>query len=356
MSNGLAIREDYGTGGIRVYESRDDVRELGDRLMAMHPQAEAIGPRGMRAAAQLAILLGANPLPGVNEIHVWIDKDGRTCVNLGINYWRRKAAEWGGILYQREPSAMKGEDYAAYGIPTETVAAIAKGCRADDMLRFKAAGFKTNEIWDMCGRTGIGTMTPNEYAKKGRPSIWTALKRAETDLLRQLFPAEFSAASSRFTEIDAPVLIDTGVAERAEDFAEAEFEDGDDVLAISNQRPASFLSGPSYADGEIVDEPESTAAQPNGGKVPAAPPPDDEMVVSETSGAEFIVTVASLLDTDIDKVKERLRGLGYTAVPGTAQKRLAAYRALKAAREDWPGEQDELFGDTDTPARFVDPA
>lgn len=193
---------------LSAYADREEVRELGDRLMAMHPAAGEVGPVAMRAAAQLAILLGANPLPAVNEVHIWKDNKGRNCMSLGINYWRRKAQEWGGYLYEISPRPMRGDEMAEYGIPAGTTAAICRGVRTADMLQFKQAGFTTNEIWDMCGRTGVGTQGANEYAKSGRPSVWTSLKRAETDMLRQLFPAEFAALDGNAAAITTPAIIE----------------------------------------------------------------------------------------------------------------------------------------------------
>ena len=173
------------------YQDREEVRELADRLLKMHPAAAEVGENAMRAAAQLALLLGANPLPGVNEMHIWRDKDGRNCMSLGINFWRRMAQDWGGVLYEVRPRLMRPDEAAEYGSPSGATAAICKGIRASDMIKWHGLGFTANQVWDMCGRTGVGTSTANEYAKKGRPPSWTALKRAETDMLRQLFPAAF---------------------------------------------------------------------------------------------------------------------------------------------------------------------
>lgn len=209
---------------LSAYADRDDIRELTDRLMAMHPAAGEVGPGAMRAAAQLAILLGANPLPGVNEVHIWKDNKGRNCMSLGINYWRRKGREWGGYLYQQQPRPMTSKELADYGIPAGTMAAICKGVRTADMLQFKQMGFTTNEIWDMCGRTGLGTQGANEYSKSGRPNIWTSLKRAETDMLRQLFPAEFGSIDRQVTTSAAPVVIETGEIIEAENGAHTERE------------------------------------------------------------------------------------------------------------------------------------
>ena len=241
MSNtALAITD---SAAIQQYQDRDDVRELGDRLMAMHPAALEVGKPAMLAAAQLALMLGANPLPGVNEMHVWKDNKGRPCMSLGINYWRRKAQEWGGILWQQQPRAMRPNEATEYSIPQGVTAAICRGVRTEDMIRFKALGFTTNEIWDMCGATGIGTVTANEYAKQGRPLLWTATKRAETDLLRQLFPAQFGNVAGRLTEVPATVI--------AVDVPEA--EDAPARYTISDANADLFGDGASYSPAEVVE-------------------------------------------------------------------------------------------------------
>ncbi len=75
----------------------------------------------------------------------------------------------------------------------------------------------------------------------------------------------------------------------------------------------------------------------------SGPLPDDELTVSESDPRQFIAVAASLLETDTDTVKARLKVLGYTGVPGDAAKRIAAYRRLKA--DLGTNEQDDLFGD-----------
>ena len=206
MTDNALIVSSNGNG-IAQYAPREDVRELTNRLLAMHPAAAEVGENAMRAAAQLALMLGANPLPGVNEMHIWRDNKGRNCMSLGINYWRRKAEEWGGVLYEIRPRLMKTAEAVEYGVPNGTTGAICKAVRANDMIRYRQLGFAATEVWDMCGRTGVGTATANEYAKAGRPPSWTALKRAETDMLRQLFPAEFGRVDREMITTDASVVI-----------------------------------------------------------------------------------------------------------------------------------------------------
>ena len=354
MSDSAMILHDGNGSALSAYQDRDDVRELGDRLMAMHPAAGEVGPAAMRAAAQLALMLGANPLPGVNEMHIWKDEKGRNCMSLGINYWRRKGNEWGGYLYQVQPRPMKPAEMAEYGIANGTAAAICKGVRAADMIQYRQMGFTTNEVWDMCGRTGVGTQGPNEYSKKGRPSIWTSLKRAETDMLRQLFPAEFARIDQQTMTEAAPLVtieaIEPGVIDGdAPGGDEDEVEEGRYTLEDANadlglgQPPAAVMP----------------AAQPVTND--DGPLPDDEQAIYETPAGDFLRVTASFLDTDFDELKAHLKALGYSGVPGVPEKRLAAYRALKAAQfvvnpDDHDARADAAHDEPLVPLPAVDPA
>lgn len=83
-------------------------------------------------------------------------------------------------------------------------------------------------------------------------------------------------------------------------------------------------------EGQIVNV--TTPAANGNNHAPAAdtgPLPDDELTVSESEPRQFIAVAAGLLATDTDTVKARLKALGYTSVPGAADKRIDAYRRLK---------------------------
>jgi hypothetical protein len=86
---------------------------------------------------------------------------------------------------------------------------------------------------------------------------------------------------------------------------------------------------------------------PNGQPAPAVvesgPLADDELTVSESEPRQFIAVAAGLLATDTDTVKARLKALGYTSVPGAADKRIDAYRRLKT--DIGTNELVGLFGD-----------
>lgn len=131
-------------------------------------------------------------------------------VSLGINYFRRRRDEFGGVLWQLQPRQMREDERKEYGIQPGQLAAICKGIKRTDMQDLLRQGFKTNDVWDMAGATGIGTAGQGEYAKNGRPPIWTAFKRAEIDLYRQLFPmlsrvpeaVNVAPSSPRITSLD----------------------------------------------------------------------------------------------------------------------------------------------------------
>ena len=337
---------------IARYQDREEVRELADRLLKMHPAAAEVGENAMRAAAQLALLLGANPLPGVNEMHIWRDNKGRNCMSLGINFWRRMAQDWGGVLYEVRPRLMRPDEAAEYGVPNGTMAAICKGIRASDMIKWHGMGFTANQVWDMCGRTGVGTVTPNEYAKQGRPPSWTALKRAETDMLRQLFPAEFGRVDREMITTDASVVIapDGDVIEGnvTEDEPRQPY-----TLAAANRDLFGIQPEPGNAppagiteDGEYEDTPPAPPATNSKAAADTGPLPDDELTIEEAPAAQFIAAAAGLLETDTETLKARMKALGYERIPGKPAERVAAYRTLRADL----GAADDIMAVADQPA------
>lgn len=165
---------------------------LADALLGMHPAAKEVGIEGLRTVAQLALLTGANPLPGTNGIHVWRDKEGRICHAFGMGFWRGEADRAGGLLWIIPPRLMTDEERKANGVAPGIPAAICSAALRADVfsLRAQARQFGDELTFDEAkrevARTGIGIGTANEYPKKGRPAGWTALMRAERDLLRQL--------------------------------------------------------------------------------------------------------------------------------------------------------------------------
>lgn len=106
--------------------------------------------------------------------------------------------------------------------------------------------------------------------------------------------------------------------------------------------------------GEVIDvtPPAPQQAQATNGKPKIAAPtaesgplPDDEQVVYEAPGKEFVTVAAAILETDTDTIKERLHALGYDRIPGDKGKRLDAFRQLR----DTAAVQDDLFGEMEPP-------
>lgn len=203
MSNqALTVNEQHvervGDTRIAEYQDRSLVRELTSRLMSFHPAAREVGERGMLEAAQLAILMGASPIPSTNEIHIYKDNRGATTIQIGINYWRRRAIAYGGVHWVQRPRPMTVDETEMYGVTPDKRAAICKAARQADIDRLQEQGLSLVDARASTTIIGLGeahtgtynTKHGSEYveSKNGRPLMWTAMKRAETDVLKQLFP------------------------------------------------------------------------------------------------------------------------------------------------------------------------
>lgn len=245
MSNeNMAIVEHVNGTSLEAYQSRDEVRELTDRLLSLHPAASEVGKGGMLAVAQLALLVGASPLPGTNEIHVW--KSGsKIQFQLGINFYRRKAQERGGVLWEIQPRQMRDDEREEYGVPKGVLAAVCKAARRDDVEKYMKAGFKANQIWEMVGRVGIGIANINE-GKAGRTAIWTAFKRAEVDLYRALFPTMMSEIAQ--AQNGASKVVDNGP--KWQEFSGDEI---DDMFNYGERRDSSFPQMVDITDADYED-------------------------------------------------------------------------------------------------------
>jgi len=178
---------------IENWGEREIISEMVERVMWLHPEAKKVGRAGVFAACQLAMLTGASPVPGHNEIHLWWN-DGKQVptVMLGINFDRRRANEVaGGVMFSDNPRPMTKDERLLYGIPEKTAAAICKGFRSDRFdkyIDYLEKGLTLDKIIQMMTATGHAICFYNEPLKKGRSHQWTAEKRAEADLLRKLVP------------------------------------------------------------------------------------------------------------------------------------------------------------------------
>lgn len=193
MTNQVAVIENETLYMGKPIE-RNVVVEFAETLAGVHPQAGELDERELRTIAQLALVTGANPLPGTNGIHVW-KKDGKLQLDFGIGFWRSQAEMEGGVLKVFRPRPMTDDEREYYGILDAQFASICAGVlkrAAFDLMRELRNEFgiemSLREAKEELACVGVGTVNPNEYAKKGKPQQWTADKRAEKDMLRQLVP------------------------------------------------------------------------------------------------------------------------------------------------------------------------
>ena len=190
----VAVIEVEGEAYIGQPINEEVVSSFGQTLMRMHPQGQEIGARGMYTIAQLALVTGANPLPGSNGIHAWVDKKGKLNITFGIDFWRGEGEKEGGLLWVDHPRPMTSKEREHYGILEAQDAAICSACLkrdAIDLLReMQGMGLAMTlkDAMDIVKRTGFGVANAQEYAKAGRSRQWSADKRAETDLYRKLVP------------------------------------------------------------------------------------------------------------------------------------------------------------------------
>ena len=212
-TNGTALDTVQNTA-LAAYGERAEVRELAARMMKFHPAYNDVGEARMIAAAQLAILSEANPLPTAGEIHIWKDWRGQLVVMLGIAFWRRKAREVDALVWfvdtgdhnqerrSYEPRLMLDEERTAYGVQPGDVAALCKAYRMSEYMKLLEAGIPWAVAQLMITRSGIGVVKRTEmFAKKdtryrkagdpidpphGRTWAWVACKRAEQDVYRAL--------------------------------------------------------------------------------------------------------------------------------------------------------------------------
>jgi hypothetical protein len=224
------------SAAIKPYGEETEITTIMNRLMSLHPQSGEVGTEGMRAVAQLSLMVGANPLPGVGEVHVWRDWKGQLSVMLGIAYYRRKAKEKDSVIWmeRNDPRPMTNEERKANGVNPNDLAAICKGYVLSTYLKLIETGMPWDVVERKIARTGTAIVSHKEmfhqtdkkrkngsvYAKKGEPIPapngrtwqWVAQKRAEMDFYRTMS------------------LIDTTITDAFE-------ARKDEVLALMKERP-----------------------------------------------------------------------------------------------------------------------
>lgn len=251
----LVVVEDVSGTALEAYGQLEQVAHLVDRLMMLHGAAPEVGRAGMRAVASLAIMVGANPLPGVGEIHVWQSK-GKTQIDLGIFFYRRRADELGGVFWFIKPRLMDDEERAANQIADNELAGICQACRKADLLDFISRGFTKDEIREGLAVYGIGSVPQGATPKAGRPLSWTATKNAEKDLYRRLYSnwqriPQGGQIPQILQDLDKPLV--TALPQIPAEVAEA----GPDAV----DRYYQLISGSQQAKAMSPDERQAKAAE-----------------------------------------------------------------------------------------------
>lgn len=214
------------TQAILAYGEREDVREIAHRLMSLHPAAQEVGQKGMQAVAQLAIMAGANPMPGAGEIYVWVDNKGKIVVFLGVAYYRRIASQKDTLMWAfdeqngGQPRPMTPEERERRGIAPNAVAALCEGLKLSAYQQLLNANVPWEAAQKMLKRTSYAVINHSEmfYQRKtqyhnigdpvepphGRTWQWVAEKRAEIGLYRMLAMVDTTltdALQSRLNEV-----------------------------------------------------------------------------------------------------------------------------------------------------------
>lgn len=386
MTNEIAVIEVESEVYAGAPINRAVVVEFGETLMGIHPAAKEVGEVAMRSVAQLALVTGANPLPGTNGIHVWRDKKG-VHIQFGVGFWRTQAELEGGMLWSEHPRPMTDDERDYYGIMQGQTASICRGCltkHAVNLMREMAsldAPLTLTEAKDNVGRIGTAIVNAQEYDKAGRSKQWTADLRSERDLLRQLVPVmqrarqnaiegkfvkggedwsrgEFVRTQTERTQIAAgysaedatddlldysgekreskpdPLIIEETPVITAE--IEGKFDSLDKMIA-----EAEIEELAKELDAEIVEEAEDNLPWEGDDKFAEKPErlTDGETVISETPPIDFWKAVIALIDRyeNVYAAQNAAKKLGITSIPSRKSKnhpdpateRIGIYRALR---------------------------
>lgn len=262
MSNEIIVIE---SNKLQAYGDREEVREITDRLMAMHPASGEVGVAGMRAVAQLALMSNANPLPTAGEIYVWVDR-GRVVVDFGIAYYRRISKQKDTVIWigGQEPRPMTQQERERYGVPDDALAGICRGFLLSEYERLLERGVPWQAAQEMLARTSIGIVekgdTYNFKYKKpippphGRTWQWVAEKRAERDFYRKMALVDTTLvdgiqkrAQRIMADLDTPGRAD--LPEGLPDMTEADWADVFD----QDIHPDTYNQDTRPVDGEVIE-------------------------------------------------------------------------------------------------------
>lgn len=185
--------------------SRDDIRELHERLGAMSlPGGARLAKNEVLALAQASLMHGLDPFNG----EIWFIP-GRGLM-VGIKGLRRKAREqvkgafWVNFVELTNPEQRARLSIADGALAFECHCYDSETIRTytDSIAAFTAAGIPWEAVKKMVGdqpyTVGIGILRPGEQTKMERAQC--AMKRAEADALKRRFDVGFGVS----VETDVP--------------------------------------------------------------------------------------------------------------------------------------------------------
>ena len=183
------------TNAVAQWASRDDVRELQQRLQIMLPGGSKLSPGELTALAQGSVAHGLDPLNG----EIWMIP-GRGLM-IGVKGLRKKAREQVvGNFWIDFREIANPEERKRAGIADGALAYEARLFDSENILTYTGAveklmkaGIPWEAVKEMVGEkpysVGIGVLKPGEQTKMER--IQCAMKRAEADALKRRFDVPF---------------------------------------------------------------------------------------------------------------------------------------------------------------------
>ena len=203
MNDNQALTKANG-GALAPFGSRDEVREMTERLRLMLPGVgQSLSKGQILALAQGAVAHGLNPLNG--EIWIIVDRDGNSRgLQIGIKGLRKKAHEqvkgnfWCEFIEITDPDTRARWQIAASDLAFECRLFDSETIRlyVEAIERLQTAKLPWEVIERMVGArpytTGIGILKANEKTKMA--AVQCARKRAEADAIKQRFDVPFGVA------------------------------------------------------------------------------------------------------------------------------------------------------------------
>jgi len=189
--------------GLAVWGSRDEVRELTERLKLMLPGGGKLTQNEIRALAQASIIHGLDPFNG--EIYFLKDRDGTPHgMMIGIKGLRKKAHEQVKGNYWLNFREITNEDERnRLHIPEDALAFEARLFDSENIRLYVEAvsqllkaGIPWEAVKEMIGdrpyTPGIGIFRKGEKTKM--EPVQCAMKRAEADAIKRRFDVPFGLA------------------------------------------------------------------------------------------------------------------------------------------------------------------